>query len=41
VRHLDQLPEHLRPSFCDRVLDGLSRPVTIDYVRLNMLARNP
>ena len=41
VRHLDQLPEHLRPSFCEQVLGGLSRPVTIEYVRLNMVARNP
>jgi trans-aconitate 2-methyltransferase len=41
VRHLDQLPEHMRPSFCERVLGRLSHPVTIDYVRLNMVARNP
>jgi trans-aconitate 2-methyltransferase len=40
VRHLDQLPEHLRASFRDRVLARLESPATLDYVRLNMVARN-
>jgi trans-aconitate 2-methyltransferase len=39
VRHLDQLPEQLRLSFRDQVLDRLGSPVAIDYVRLNMAAR--
>ena len=38
VRHMDQLPEQLRPSFRDQVLERLGSPVTIDYVRLNMTA---
>ena len=41
VRHVDQLPVQLRASFRDRVLARLGSPVTIDYVRLNMVARNP
>jgi len=40
VRHLDRLPEQLRASFSDRVLARLKPPVTIDYVRLNIVARN-
>jgi trans-aconitate 2-methyltransferase len=40
VRHLDRLPEPLRPAFRDRVLDRLGSPVVIDYVRLNMVARS-
>ena len=38
VRHLDQLPGELRPSFRDHVLGRLGSPVVIDYVRLNMVA---
>jgi trans-aconitate 2-methyltransferase len=38
VRHMDRLPEQLRPSFRDQVLGRLGSPVTIDYVRLNMTA---
>ena len=39
VRHLDRLPDQLRPAFRDHVLRRLGSPVTIDYVRLNMTAR--
>jgi trans-aconitate 2-methyltransferase len=39
VRHMDRLPEQLKPLFRDRVLERLGSPVTIDYVRLNMTAR--
>lgn len=38
VRHLDQLPEPLRPYYRDQVLGRLGSPVVIDYVRLNMVA---
>ena len=35
--HLQRLPEDLRPSFVDAVVEGLGGPpVTIDYVRLNI-----
>jgi trans-aconitate 2-methyltransferase len=38
VRHMDQLPEQLKPCFRDQVLGRLGSPVTIDYVRLNITA---
>jgi trans-aconitate 2-methyltransferase len=41
VRHIDQLPEELRASYRDRVLAQLESPVTIHYVRLNMVAGTP
>jgi len=40
VRHLDQLPEPLRPVFIDRVLARAGEPLVLDYVRLNMTARS-
>jgi trans-aconitate 2-methyltransferase len=39
VRHLDPLPEELRTTFVDRVLERTGVPLTLQYVRLNMLAR--
>jgi hypothetical protein len=39
VRHLDPLPEHLRDVFVDRVLGRCDKPLTLEYVRLNMTAR--
>lgn len=39
VRHLDPLPEELRPRFVDRVLARCGEPVVLDYVRLNMSGR--
>ena len=39
VRHLDPLPEELRTTFVDRVLERAGVPLTLQYVRLNMLAR--
>jgi trans-aconitate 2-methyltransferase len=39
VRHLDPLPDELRPRFVDRVLAGCGEPVVLDYVRLNMTGR--
>ncbi len=38
--HLEQLPAPLRAPFVDEVVQRLgSRPITIDYVRLNITAR--
>jgi trans-aconitate 2-methyltransferase len=39
VRHLDPLPDELRPRFVDRVLAECGEPLVLDYVRLNMSAR--
>ncbi len=39
VRHLDPLPEDVRPRFVDRVLAACGEPLVLDYVRLNMSAR--
>jgi trans-aconitate 2-methyltransferase len=38
VRHLDPLPEELRASFVDRVLERAGEPLVLEYVRLNMAA---
>jgi trans-aconitate 2-methyltransferase len=39
--HLDRLPEHLRAPYVDAVLEAVPRPLTLDYVRLNISARRP
>lgn len=39
VRHLDPLPESLRDTFVDRVLERVESPLILEYVRLNILAR--
>ena len=39
VRHLDPLPAHLRDPFVDTVMEQLSEPLVLDYVRLGMRAR--
>jgi trans-aconitate 2-methyltransferase len=39
VRHLDPLPDDMRPGFVDRVLAAYGEPLVLDYVRLNMSAR--
>jgi trans-aconitate 2-methyltransferase len=39
VRHLDPLPDELRDTFVDRVLERTGVPLTLEYVRLNMVAR--
>jgi trans-aconitate 2-methyltransferase len=39
VRHLDPLPEAIRPQFIDRVLEQAGDPLVLEYVRLNMTAR--
>lgn len=38
--HLDRLPESDRGAYVDAVIAQLDRPVTVGYVRLNMLARS-
>ena len=39
--HLERLPEQLREPYLDAVLEALPRPLTLDYVRLNISARRP
>jgi trans-aconitate 2-methyltransferase len=39
--HLDRLPEELRAAYVDAVLEVIPRPLTLDYVRLNISARRP
>lgn len=39
--HLTQLPEELHESFVAEVVAQLGKPVTIDYVRLNIEAQRP
>ena len=39
--HLDRLPEQLRAPYVDAVLEVIPRPLTLDYVRLNISARRP
>lgn len=39
--HLARLPEELRVRFAEAVLTESSKPVTLDYVRLNITSRVP
>ena len=39
--HLPRLPESLRAEFIDAVLGSMLRPLTLEYVRLNISARKP
>ena len=39
--HLHRLPEALHEPYLDAVLEVLPRPLTLDYVRLNISARRP
>ena len=39
--HLERLPEHLHEQYVDAVLEYAPRPLTLDYVRLNISARRP
>jgi trans-aconitate 2-methyltransferase len=41
ARHLERLPEPLRDPFVDAVMEFLPRPLTLNYVRLNISARRP
>ncbi len=39
--HLQRLPESLHQPYVQAVLEALPRPLTLDYVRLNISARRP
>jgi hypothetical protein len=39
--HLDRLPEHLHVPYLDAVLEYIPRPLTLDYMRLDISARRP
>lgn len=39
--HLERLPEHLHQQYIDAVLAYIPRPLTLDYMRLNISARRP
>jgi len=41
AHHLERLPDQLKDAFIDSVLDSMSKPLTLDYVRLNIAARRP
>jgi trans-aconitate 2-methyltransferase len=41
VRHLDPLPEAVKPRFVDAVLARAGEPLVLEYVRLNMTAGKP
>lgn len=41
AKHLARLPEGLHDEFVDAVLGSMARPLTLDYVRLNISARRP
>jgi trans-aconitate 2-methyltransferase len=40
-KHLALLPEALHEEFIDAVLNSMSRPLVLEYVRLNISARRP
>lgn len=37
--HLERLPTSLRESFLDAIVERMPEPLTLDYVRLNIVAR--
>ncbi len=39
--HLHRLPDELHGPYLDSVLEVIPRPLTLDYVRLNISARRP
>lgn len=41
VKHLERLPDELGDEFIDAVLGSMVRPLTLEYVRLNISARRP
>ncbi len=41
AKHVQRLPEELRDEFIDSVLGSMPRPLTLEYVRLNISARRP
>ena len=40
-QHLERLPEELRNPYLDAVMEYIPRPLTLDYMRLNISARRP
>lgn len=40
-KHLALLPENMHEEFIDAVLGSMSKPLVLEYVRLNMSARRP
>ncbi len=41
AKHIAQLPGEMHERFIDTVLGSMSRPLTLEYVRLNVSARRP
>ncbi|HEY8467709.1 MAG TPA: methyltransferase domain-containing protein [Solirubrobacterales bacterium] len=41
TKHLARLPKELHDTFVDAVLGSMARPLTLEYVRLNISARKP
>ncbi len=41
AKHLHRLPENLHDEFTEAVLVSMPRPLTLEYVRLNVSARKP
>ena len=41
AKHMALLPEEIRDDFADTVLGSIPRPLTLEYVRLNISARKP
>ncbi len=41
AKHLHRLPENLHDEFTEAVLLSMPRPLTLEYVRLNVSARKP
>ena len=41
AKHIDRLPAELHDEFVDAVLGSMVRPLTLEYVRLNITARRP
>lgn len=41
AKHLALLPDALHEAFADTVLNSMSKPLTLEYVRLNISARRP
>jgi trans-aconitate 2-methyltransferase len=39
--HLQKLPKEMRTPYMEAVLEVIPRPLTLDYVRLNISARRP
>jgi trans-aconitate 2-methyltransferase len=40
-QHLERLPEELRKPYLDAILEYIPRPLTLDYMRLNISAKRP